>query len=151
MSLLFLLKPHRSHHRSLLSTSFKLLEDGHNGSALIAAWTACEVLVESVCGREFQMKGSKAFEEAVTDFIPSYSFTNGRIRNLYTALTGHEIHKESFWPDLLEAGKIRHNVVHSGKSISYEQAKYSIHKIEEGINSVETFMKNRALKQSNSK
>ena len=49
----------------------------------------------------------------MTDFLNGYSLANNRVRKLYTALTGDQVEKASFWQAFKTSAERRNKIVHS--------------------------------------
>jgi hypothetical protein len=110
---------------ALLTTAQGLIANGEFSIAVVVAHMACEISAERALSRAFAAKGIGYLEEAIEDFLPAYNLANKRLRNLYNAVTGDEIQKQSFWPAFTESATLRNKAVHEGKIVTKAEAEAS--------------------------
>jgi hypothetical protein len=111
--------------QKLLALARKLIDDGEFGVAVVVAHIACEVAVERSLSEAFVAKGIPYLEDSITDFLRGYNLANERIRKFYTALTGDEVQKTTFWQKFTESATRRNNIVHSGATATKTEAEES--------------------------
>ena len=109
----------------LLTLSRRLIDDGEFGIAVVVAHMACEVATERALSEAFANKGISYLEDSVTGFFNGYNLNNDRIRELYTALTGDEVEKTSFWEKFKASAKRRNNIIHSALMVAKAEAEES--------------------------
>jgi hypothetical protein len=66
-----------------------------------------------------------AFGEWAKKSLNGYNLGNDRIRKLYTALTGDDVHKSAFWPKFKDSAKRRNATIHAGVRVSKTEAEES--------------------------
>ncbi len=110
---------------TLLTKAQDLIASGDFSIAVVIAHMACEISAERVISRNFAAKGIGYLEESVEDLLPGYNLANDRVRNLYNAVTGDQIHKQSFWQAFKESATRRNEAVHKGRILTKEEAKDS--------------------------
>ena len=109
----------------LLALAQKLIDDGELGIAIVVAHMACEVAVERTMSEAYVTKHISYLEDAVSEFHSGYNLANNRLRKLYTALTGDEVEKASFWGKFKASAVRRNNIVHSSGSATKAEAEES--------------------------
>jgi hypothetical protein len=112
--------------QQLLNLARKLIDDGQFSIAAVVCHMACEIATERVLSPSFTKKGCQDLKEPVLALFSGYSLSNSRLRELYTALTGDEIQKQSFWEEFLELAKRRNSIVHGQLIIAKEDAEKSL-------------------------
>jgi hypothetical protein len=75
--------------------------------------------------RAFKAKGIDYLEQPVDDLLPGYNLANERVRNLYNAVTGDEIQKQTFWQQFKESATRRNKAVHQGRIATKAEAEAS--------------------------
>ena len=110
---------------ALLTTAQRLIADGECSIAVVVAHMACEISAERALSRAFTANGIGYLDEAVDDLLPGYNLANDRVRNLYNAVTGNEIEKQSFWQTFKESATRRNRAVHKGKVVTKAEAETS--------------------------
>jgi hypothetical protein len=100
---------------TLLAKSQELISRGEYNIATVVAHMACEVAAEQALSRAFASKGLEYLDDAVTDFMNGYNLAHELNRNLYNALAGREIQKQSFWQPFKESATRRNAVMHRGQ------------------------------------
>jgi hypothetical protein len=110
----------------LLNFARKLIDDGQFSIAAIVCHMACEIATERTLSESFGKKGIQHLKEPVLSFSSGYSLSNNRLRVLYTALTGDEIQKQSFWQGFKDLAKRRNNIVHGELIIGKDDAEKSL-------------------------
>jgi hypothetical protein len=75
--------------------------------------------------RHSQIKAFHIWKISVTGFFNGYNLNNDRIRELYTALTGDEVEKTSFWEKFKASAKRRNNIIHSALMVAKAEAEES--------------------------
>jgi hypothetical protein len=112
--------------QALLEEARSLLDRGKFGIAVVVAHIACEVAVERSFTDAFAARNLQDLEESVTKFFSGYSLANDRLRPLYTALTGDEVHKQAFWSGFVESARQRNKIVHQGRAATRLEAEKSV-------------------------
>jgi hypothetical protein len=112
-------------HRTVIRTAEALIASGYYMSALPILQTACELLTEFVIVATLSESGFNHIREPLDELIPNYNLANERVRKLYVALTKDRIQNQTFWSDYLQMVRLRHQVIHRGKDVSEEQAKWA--------------------------
>ena len=110
---------------ALLTTAQGLIARGDFSIAVVVAHMACEISAERALSRTFAAKGIEYLGESVGDLLPGYNLANERVRNLYNALTGDQIQKQSFWKAFKESASRRNAAVHKGSIMTKEEAEAS--------------------------
>ena len=110
---------------ALLTTAQGLIAGGDFSIAVVVAHMACEISAERALSRTFAAKGIEYLGESVGDLLPGYNLANERVRNLYNALTGDQIQKQSFWKAFKESASRRNAAVHKGSIMTKEEAEAS--------------------------
>ncbi len=111
--------------QTLLSAARSLIDDGQFSIAIVIAHMACEIASERVLSDAFAHKGIQYLEESLNDLLNGYSLANERLRTLYTALTGDEVQKQSFWQKFRESATCRNQIVHRGTIVGKAEAEES--------------------------
>jgi hypothetical protein len=114
-----------SYPEKLLNAAQDLVEKGEFSIAVVVAHMACEISVERALSRAFKAKGIDYLEQPVDDLLPGYNLANERVRNLYNAVTGDEIQKQSFWQQFKESATRRNKAVHEGRIATKAEAEAS--------------------------
>jgi hypothetical protein len=96
------------------------------GLATIMAHLACEVAIERSLSDSFARKGIQSLEETVADILNGYNLANGKVRKLYTSLTGDQIQEQPFWGDFLRSAKRRDDIIRKGLIVARTDAEESI-------------------------
>jgi hypothetical protein len=109
----------------LLALARKLIDDDEFAIAVVVAHIACEIAAERSLSEAFVAKGIPYLEDAVTEFLNGYNLANDKIRKLYTALTGVEVEKTTFWPQFKESASRRNKIVHSTITVTKPEAEES--------------------------
>jgi hypothetical protein len=91
------------------------------------AHTACEIATERSLDEAFVAKGiSDRLQDWVKSLNYGYNLGSGRIRTLYTALTGDELQKEhAFWQKFKASVERRNSIVHKGVMVEKADAEAS--------------------------
>lgn len=110
---------------ALLTTTQDLIARGEFSIAVVVAHMACEISAERALSRTFIAKGIGYLEESVEDLLPGYNLANDRVRNLYNAVTGDQIQKQSFWQAFKESAIRRNQAVHKGRTMTKGEAEAS--------------------------
>jgi hypothetical protein len=110
---------------ALLTKAQELIVSGDFRIAVVVAHMACEISVERAISRAFAEKGIGYLEESVEELLPGYNLANCRVRNLYNALTGDQIQKQSFWTSFKESATRRNKAVHEGRIVVKADAETS--------------------------
>jgi Nudix N-terminal len=110
---------------ALLTTAQGLIVQGDFSIVVVVAHMACEISAERSLSRAFAAKGIGYLEESVEDLLPGYNMANDRVRNLYNALIGDEIQKQSFWQAFKQSATRRNQTVHKGKIVTKSEAEAS--------------------------
>ncbi len=110
---------------TLLTTARDMIDSGEFSIAVAAAHMACEISVERALSRALAAKGIGYLEDAIGDLSPGYNLANDRVRNLYNAVTGDEIQKQSFWQAFKESTTRRNKAVHGAKIVTKAEAEAS--------------------------
>ena len=105
---------------TLLKTARSLIDNHSNlyGIAIIVLHIACEIATDRALSDSFAKKNIGYLEDPVGDLLSGYNLANERIRNLYTALTGDDIHNQPFWQKFKESAKRRNEIVHEGRIVT---------------------------------
>lgn len=111
---------------TLLTKAQELIATGDFSIAVVIAHMACEISAERAISQAFAAKGIGYLEESVLAFLSGYSLANERIRDLYNAVTGNQIHKQPFWDTFKASAKRRNDAVHGGKAITQSEADASL-------------------------
>ena len=111
---------------TLLSAASDLLQQGQYGISVVVSHMACEVAAERALSESFAKKGLAYLEEPVFAFLNGYNLASERNRKLYSALTGDEIHTQSFWQAFKESSARRNEVMHKGKVVGAVEAESSL-------------------------
>ena len=110
----------------LLTTAKILIDNGEFSIAVVVAHMACEISTERALSQAFAAKGIEYLEESVEDLLPGYNLANDRVRNIYNALKGDEIQKQSFWQAFKQSAALRNKVIHQGKVVTKSEAEDSV-------------------------
>jgi hypothetical protein len=110
---------------TLLAKSQEWISLGEFGIAVVVAHMACEIEAERAISRAFSDKGVEFLEDAVSGFYSGSNLADDRIRKLYNALTGKEIHNEAFWQAFKKSATRRNDVVHKGATVTKADAEAS--------------------------
>ncbi len=110
---------------ALLTTAQGLIASGEFSIAVVVAHMACEISAERALSRTFAAKGIEYLEESVEDLLPGYNLANDRVRNLYNAVSGDQIQKQSFWQAFKESATRRNQAVHKGRIVTKGEAEAS--------------------------
>jgi hypothetical protein len=89
--------------QKLLTLARRLIDDGEPSVAVVVAHMACDIATERSLTEAFVTKGIPHLEDSVTDFLNGYNLANERLRKFYTALTGDEVQKATFWEGFKES------------------------------------------------
>ena len=69
---------------------------------------------------------TEALGDAVLKFVTTVSLGDGRLRRVFTALTGDNPADTTWWADWTKSRGLRHDVAHGGASVTPEQATLAI-------------------------
>jgi hypothetical protein len=106
-----------SYPRILMNLARSLIDEGQFSIAVVVVHMACEVATEQKLSEAFRTRGINYLQDPVTDLINGYNLGNDRIRNLYVALTGDEVHKAVFWLKFKESTSRRNKIAHEGLTV----------------------------------
>ncbi len=107
---------------TLLRTAQRLFGDGQYSMAVVVAHMACEIAAERSMGEAFRARNIVDLEEAIEELLNGYNLASKRVRNLYVALTGDEIHNQPFWATFTESARLRNCIIHNGAIVSKAKA-----------------------------
>ncbi len=110
---------------ALLAKSQEWIARGEFGIAVVVAHMACEIEAERAISHAFSERGIEFLEDAVSALYSGSNLAIDRIRDLYNALTGKEIHKEAFWQAFKKSATRRNDVVHKGATVTKAEAEAS--------------------------
>jgi hypothetical protein len=113
------------YYDALFTLAKELLDEGRFGVAIVVMHMACEVCVARKLSEAFKAKGIGYLEEAVEEFLNGYNLAADRNRNLFNALTGKEVHKQSFWGAFSASARRRNDIIHEGSVASQSDAEES--------------------------
>jgi hypothetical protein len=111
--------------QKLLTLARRLIDEKEFSIAVVVAHVACEVATERSLTEAFVNKGIPHLEEPVTELFNGYNLTNNRLRKFYTALTGDEVQKASFWEEFGKSASRRNKIVHSAHTVTEAEAEAS--------------------------
>jgi hypothetical protein len=111
---------------ALLTTAKDLIVNGQFSIAVVVAHIACEISTERALSQAFAAKGIEYLEEPVEELLSGYNLANDRVRNIFNALKGDEIQKQSFWQAFKQSATLRNNVIHQGKIVTKAEAEASV-------------------------
>ena len=109
----------------MLQVARNLIDQGEFSIAVIVVHMACEVATERSLSEAFGVRGMRNVEDAVVDFLNGYNLANGRIRKLYTALTGDDVQNAAFWQSFKVSATRRNNIMHGGLIVGQNEAEES--------------------------
>jgi hypothetical protein len=117
--------------RPLLSGATELLERGEPSSAVAAAHTASQVYVRHILDLWAAVRGQE-----VPERVRSYAFYKGNetLVSAYEELSGdHAVRRAAFWTSgrLSKSNKRRNRIVHAGYVCSEDEARDTIHTLNE--------------------
>ena len=115
-----------SYPKKLLGTAEGLFKEGQYSVAVVVAHMACEIATERAMAEGFRTRNIADLEEPVEEMLNGYNLANDRLRKLYIALTGDEIHLQSFWSKFRESATRRNRIMHAGTIVSKEEADESL-------------------------
>jgi hypothetical protein len=110
-------------HRELLNTADRLLSQQEPAAALVTAHIACEIYSEQIISLAFRKRGITDLGTAVRKFFSGNHLANVRIRKVYVALTGDNIHEQPFWQAFSASWDLRNDVVHKGTRVAPDQGR----------------------------
>lgn len=111
---------------TLLKTARRLSDDGQHSIAVVVAHMACEIATERSLGEAFRRRNIGDLEEVIEDMLTGYNLATARIRKLYVAMTGDEIHKQPFWHKFTVSADRRNRIMHAGLIASKSEANESL-------------------------
>lgn len=111
---------------TLLTAAKDLILNGQFSIAVVVAHMACEISTERALSQAFAAKGIGYLEEPVEELLPGYNLANDRVRDIYNALKGDEIQKQSFWQAFKQSATLRNKVIHQGKIATKSEAETSV-------------------------
>jgi hypothetical protein len=117
--------PPLAYPRYLMTVARNLIDQGQCSIAVVVAHMVCEVATEEKLSEAFTSKGLQYLKESVMAFVNGYNLATERIRNLYVALTGDEVHKRVFWSQFKDSAERRNHIMHKGLSIDKPAAEKS--------------------------
>jgi hypothetical protein len=94
--------------------------------AAVVLHMAAEIAVERRLSEAFTRRGIADLEDPIGDFLSGFNLANDRIRNLFVAVTGDQIHNQPFWQGFKESAKRRNKIVHEGLTIGHREADDSL-------------------------
>lgn len=109
----------------LLTLARRLIDDGEFGIAVVVGHMACEIATLRMLSEAFVGRGIPYLEDSVTDVLSGYNLANNRIRKLYTALTGDEVEKATFWQKFKQSAERRNKIAHSAVTVTNAEAEES--------------------------
>ena len=138
----------RDYPSQLLDAAREMIDRGRHEVSVVTAQMACEICAERVLRIYFRARNVAYLEDAIEDLLPSYNLANDKVRRMYVALTGDQIHQQYFWSEYKTMVSIRNKTVHAGGRIQESQAQmvYRIaHSVVKHLQSVQERAAARAL------
>jgi hypothetical protein len=118
--------PPLSYARYLMSVARNLIDDQEQFSiAVVVVHMACEVATEQKLSEAFTTKGLQYLTEIVMESLNGYNLSSERIRKIYVALTGDEVHNADFWSKFKESATRRNRIMHDGLIVDKAAAQES--------------------------
>lgn len=111
---------------NLLRTAERLFKEGQYSIAVVIAHMACEISTEHTMGEAFRTRNIVDLEQPVEALLSGYNLANKRLRKLYVALTGDQIHEKDFWAKFTESAKRRNRIIHGGALAGEVEAEESL-------------------------
>lgn len=87
---------------------------------------ACEIAVAQSLSEAFVSKRIQKLEDSVMDFVNGYNLANPKIGNLFIALTGKQIRKQSFWKAFERSAGRRNKIIHGGFKVGKAEAEEAL-------------------------
>ena len=115
-----------SYPDTLLTMAQGLIDNRQFGIAVVVCHMACEVTTERALSAAFDKKQIQYLQDSVLTLLNGFNLSNERNRKLYTALTGDDIEKQSFWQDFKHSATRRNEVIHKGKQVTLRDASETI-------------------------
>ena len=120
----------RTYPEGLLEEVADLIERKKFTLAVVVSQMACEISVERALSAAFGDDKVQHLAETVMKMLSGRSITNGKVRELYDALTGKDtltdLQKLKIWDGLVDLGKWRNAAVHRGKICVEEEANVAL-------------------------
>lgn len=103
-----------------------LIGNGEFSIAVVVLHMAAEIAVERRLSEAFKRRGIPDLEDPMADFLSGYSLGNDRLRNLFVAVTGDEIHKQAFWQGFKQSAMRRNKIMHESLTVGQQEANDSL-------------------------
>jgi hypothetical protein len=111
---------------SLLARARTLATEGQYPFAVVLAQAACELRTEDAFIELMRHRKVEALGEAMLGIVETTSLANPRLRKVFIALTGEDPAQVPWWSDWHKSRQLRHDVAHSGATVTPQQATKAI-------------------------
>ena len=112
--------------RILLQDAAQHIAHQDFGVAIVVAHVACEIIAQQAMTRAFSRRSITELETPVRKLFTGFNFANDRIRAIYEAVSGDDIHNQPFWTEFKKSADRRNNYSHSGTQATEQEAKDSV-------------------------
>ena len=73
------------------------------GVAIVVAHVACEITAQQAMTRAFARRSIPELERPVRELFTGFNFATDRIRDIYEAVSGDDIHNQPFWTEFTKS------------------------------------------------
>jgi hypothetical protein len=118
--------------RGFFRIAERLYDEGNYLYTVVAAQTAFELYMEGVFEYVLHLHTTVEIGAAIRDLIRSYNLNDRQARNVWEALTGHNLTEdEKTWNAYKAHLKRRNELVHRGERVAKDEAKASLNAVNE--------------------
>jgi hypothetical protein len=114
------------YQRILLQDAAQHIAHQDFGVAIVVAHVACEITAQQAMTRAFARRSVPELEKPVRKLFTGFNFANDRIRAIYEAVSGDDIHNQPFWTEFTKSADRRNSYSHSGTEATEQEAKDSL-------------------------
>ncbi len=105
----------------------RMYDEGHYDFTVVAAQTACELLLEGAIQFAVSRHASEPLAQVIPDLLTRYSMLDQRGQKVWQAVTGRSIREpKSVWESYCAHLERRNALVHKGARVTQEEAAASL-------------------------
>ena len=123
--------------QALITTAKDLASRKDFGIAIVVAHMGCEVAVERAMPAAFSSKQISYLEDPISEFLNGYNLGNTRNRKLFSALTGNDVEKQTFWGAFSQSAVRRNKMMHAGHIANESEANETLNACESLIANIQ--------------
>lgn len=140
MSTALLLEATKTFHRKLLDKARNSLRSSQREMAVVISQAASEMCTEWALTVLLQIRGDQDLVEPMLGLFLVRDICNERLRRIYTALSGDNLQKVTFWTGLKRHHDRRNGIVHKVARCTDDEARESLDVVRQYIRHVENVL-----------